>query len=739
MAIKLSLNKTLYSYDNQLEAHATDTTVIKIQIYTDYNLSDSVLVYKQGDVQDSVAIVDNAVEIPGMNLRSGQLSVAVLYANTLSNFVQIYVTKAAALSQTPVDDDPYFTVDRNKRLISVPSTQDMLAVNFDENSEIITFKFPRYADGVDLSTKEIYVNYERSDKTRNKALCTLTDTSDSYVVFTWVVSAYATQVEGTLNFNIEFRSVDYRWQTQPTSLLVYRSLLYTGEALLDQPELLDQYLDMFAELNSHPPIPGDDGYWKIWSLDTHSYETSEFPLQAGKDGKSAYEYAVDSGYTGTEEEFAAKMAAGSGLTTAQINALDGMFKVCAFTKDDISAEYNAFCTAFGIDAATITGISATYSGGEVVVGTAVTDLTGIVVTANYSDGSKQTVTGYTLSGTIAEGSNTITVTYEGMTTTFTVTGVAEEVTLTSISVTYSGGDVPVGTAVADLTGIVVTANYSDGTSATVTGYTLSGTIAEGENTITVIYQGKSATFTVNGIAESTGGNNGWTDGDPYTDMVTWQDGYEINGKTGVAEESTTHSITDYLPCKGVDAFSTTNSNGFYIYLYDDNKNYIGTRFLTKTGVYVSSYLTSGGQTPAYFRTNYRTTWKDQGAWQPFITPHEVPVATPTTVLEAGNYYIPVFKVGYTVWNNTGVETEKETEYCTDFIFIKDFASISISTTDVANRKWVGFYDAEKNYINGVAGNSVTHAVPENAYYCRIACDYLPGIRWWIMPNAGEGV
>ncbi len=286
MAIKLSLNKTLYSYDNQLEAHVTDTTVVKVQIHTDYDLSNSVLVYQQEDVQDSVAITNNVAEIPGRNIRSGQLSVAVLYDNTLSNFVKIYATKTAVLSQNLVDDDPYFTVDRNKRLVSVPSTQDMLAVAFDENSEVITFKFPRYADGVDLSTKEIYVNYERSDKTRNKALCTLTGTSDSYVVFTWVVSAYATQVEGTLNFNIEFRSVDYRWQTQPTSLLVYRSLLYTGEAIPDQPELLEQYLAMFAELNSHPPIPGDDGYWRIWSLDTHSYEDSKFPLQAGKDGVS---------------------------------------------------------------------------------------------------------------------------------------------------------------------------------------------------------------------------------------------------------------------------------------------------------------------------------------------------------------------------------------------------------------------------------------------------------------------
>ena len=75
---------------------------------------------------------------------------------------------------------------------------------------------------------------------------------------------------------------------------------------------------------------------------------------------------------------------------------------------------------------TLTGITATYTGGSVPVGTALADLTGIVVTAAYSDGSTETVTGYELSGTIAEGTNTITVTYEGMTATFAVTGVAEE-------------------------------------------------------------------------------------------------------------------------------------------------------------------------------------------------------------------------------------------------------------------------------------------------------------------------
>jgi hypothetical protein len=79
-----------------------------------------------------------------------------------------------------------------------------------------------------------------------------------------------------------------------------------------------------------------------------------------------------------------------------------------------------------------------------------------------------------------------------------------EATLSSISAVYSGGSVTAGTAVSALSGIVVTAHYSDGTSATVTGYTLSGTIAEGSNTITVSYGGKTTTFTVTGVAESGG-------------------------------------------------------------------------------------------------------------------------------------------------------------------------------------------------------------------------------------------
>lgn len=134
---------------------------------------------------------------------------------------------------------------------------------------------------------------------------------------------------------------------------------------------------------------------------------------------------------------------GNGATTAQANSLWAIIQKSAFAQQLTDAEINEFKTAWGIGGevepdipdepiepdnpeVTLTSISATYTGGEVAVGTSVNSLTGITVKAHYSDGSTSNVTGYTLSGTITEGSNTITVSYDWKTTTITVMGYVKE-------------------------------------------------------------------------------------------------------------------------------------------------------------------------------------------------------------------------------------------------------------------------------------------------------------------------
>ena len=75
--------------------------------------------------------------------------------------------------------------------------------------------------------------------------------------------------------------------------------------------------------------------------------------------------------------------------------------------------------------------------------------------------------------------------------------------LASISATYSGDSVPVGTDLEALrASITVTGHYSDGSTKTMTGYNLEGNIAEGNNSITVLVDDKTTTITVVGVAEN---------------------------------------------------------------------------------------------------------------------------------------------------------------------------------------------------------------------------------------------
>lgn len=86
---------------------------------------------------------------------------------------------------------------------------------------------------------------------------------------------------------------------------------------------------------------------------------------------------------------------------------------------------------------TLSSISATYTGGNVEVGTPLSSLTGITVTGTWSDGTTSEIIGYTLTGEIVEGENTITVSYNGLTTTFEVIGYVESIPCTSITLDKS--------------------------------------------------------------------------------------------------------------------------------------------------------------------------------------------------------------------------------------------------------------------------------------------------------------
>ena len=186
------------------------------------------------------------------------------------------------------------------------------------------------------------------------------------------------------------------------------------------------------------------------------------------------------------------------------------------------------------------------------------DLTGLVVTANYSDSTSATVIGYisnpadgaTLSST---GQITVTVSYtEGevtKTASFIVNVTAATTTKTLTDITLNSSAVEkdyTQNETLDLTGLIVTANYSDSTSAPVTDFTSNpadGAVlsSTGQITVTVSYtEGtvtKTASFIVNVnaapiadityTAEQTGG----TDGSANTTGIAFTFSASVTGLT----------------------------------------------------------------------------------------------------------------------------------------------------------------------------------------------------------------
>ena len=47
------------------------------------------------------------------------------------------------------------------------------------------------------------------------------------------------------------------------------------------PSEFTQIEQRILELNSHPPVPGENGFWLIWNPDADQYEESGFPLPGG--------------------------------------------------------------------------------------------------------------------------------------------------------------------------------------------------------------------------------------------------------------------------------------------------------------------------------------------------------------------------------------------------------------------------------------------------------------------------
>lgn len=167
-----------------------------------------------------------------------------------------------------IDSDSIFTLNANTR--TVTSSPDKLEiVQFDHNSERLTFECDRYIEGHDvLLCNAININYIVSDVCGVYEIEDLAvSENDEYkVTFSWLISSNVSQRIGNVQFVIKLMcvqedgSLTYAWNSKiNSSITVVKGINNSDTVAYKNTDVLEQWKN---NLMNYPIIK--DGNWWIW-------------------------------------------------------------------------------------------------------------------------------------------------------------------------------------------------------------------------------------------------------------------------------------------------------------------------------------------------------------------------------------------------------------------------------------------------------------------------------------------
>lgn len=244
------------------------------------------------------------------------------------------------------DTDLHFIVDPVTRTVHNKSGK-VTIIQYDHNSERITFEVPRYIDSHDMAEcnrVEVHYNNIATGKT-NRGLYEVTDLQVSpddsrYVICSWLISQNATRLVGRLAFVVRFSCIrsegveeglyDYSWNTAPYGdISIVAGINNAEELVYEYPDILMQWKNDLVEAGVIETIEQtktsieENGVNEItvFMVDGTEYTFNVRNGSKGPRGYSAYEIATQNGYDGTEAEWnAAVNAARVAAETAAENA-----------------------------------------------------------------------------------------------------------------------------------------------------------------------------------------------------------------------------------------------------------------------------------------------------------------------------------------------------------------------------------------------------------------------------------
>ena len=291
-----------------------------------------------------------------------------------------------------------YIIDPITRKIRILKDESTIGVYNDKNVEEVQFSLTDENLAAELFGYNVYINYlapnsesVQQDQAGEKSY----DAENNKLTFSWLIGRSATQGVGKVIFIVCFQKVvdgevEKEWNTTVASVSVLEGL--EPELTEEEQELLASYYDTLVE---------------------RLHEAGEAVIES-----------IPQDYTALCEEVEDIKAAlqNAGISDDVKNALLTIVSHIGVWDDDNAQDYYDALESALYPTATLSYISCVYTqSGTVYVSDTLDSLkSDLLVTAHYSDGSTVNVTTYTLSGTLTEGTSTVTVTYGGKTTTFTV-------------------------------------------------------------------------------------------------------------------------------------------------------------------------------------------------------------------------------------------------------------------------------------------------------------------------------
>ena len=245
--------------------------------------------------------------------------------------------------------DAVCVIDGETRIISVPTEYKELGVESDEKVTRVKFQCPKIVgDNIDLTEYNLYINYRNAGNKLNSYLVEDVTVTGDTINFSWLLSRHVTESPGTINYIVCAKKSDdtgviNEWNTKVATGIVGIGLEATEEIEEQNIDAIEQILRSIVELENKVDSGGsggsgeDGGYYTpaVTQPSENTMQVSFTPSKStmpavpgkaitlpagpagskgdkgdkGADGKSAYQYAQEGGYTGTEAEFAAKLAA----------------------------------------------------------------------------------------------------------------------------------------------------------------------------------------------------------------------------------------------------------------------------------------------------------------------------------------------------------------------------------------------------------------------------------------------